>query len=145
QRGAPKEAEGPLPSVLVRQVPDGPERLSFPPEPTGRRARRPLDPDLQDPGERELEVIAPSLDGERSFQVHGKSLGVTFNQPMKQTSLGGNVILDPPVVGRAHWDGDRTVRFSADAFFDPDRSYRITLEGLESAPGKKLHSWSASF
>lgn len=133
------------------------EPLVFPPATDARRAREPLPESFavqQTDGA--PEVAYPRLEDDATFSFSGQTLRIVFDRPMKQGEgkaksdkappvPEGTLVLEPAVAGKTVWAGDRYLEFTADAPFDPEQSYQVSLAGLEDETGTALSPWSAKF
>ena len=140
--------------------PDAPA-LVFPPAPD-RHARRALPRSLHGSGDdAEIGVAYPELDEQRKFEMSGQRLRIAINEPIAVelgVPLGTEVRvepgteraqaplrIEPPVAGKIVADTHGFV-FTADAPFDPEKEYALSLHGLKNAAGKHvLEGWSATF
>src|SRR5262245_15553291 len=140
--------------------PDAPA-LVFPPTPD-RHARRALPRSLHGKGDdAEIGVVVPELDDTRKFEMSGQRLRIAINEPISidlGVPLGTEVRvepgsaraqapvrIEPPVAGKLVADTHGLV-FTADAPFDPEREYALSLHGLKNSKGKAvLEGWNASF
>jgi alpha-2-macroglobulin len=136
--GAPSDP----PTVAIPRALDGGEDLVFPPPQTGRRARATLDERFQVPGERDLAIAYPREAQGGEVSIEGRSLFLTFNQPIRGASegapAGAQVRFEPTVPFRALWKSDRILAVELDRLLEPEKPHRLTFVGLESASGKKL-------
>ncbi|MBC8070233.1 MAG: hypothetical protein IAG13_18015, partial [Deltaproteobacteria bacterium] len=146
---------------LAAIAPDG-DALVFPPEPA-RRERRTLPGRLHGEGDDAgIGVVVPELDEHRAFEMSGQRLRIAINEPIDAglgVPLGTEVRIDPtasstiavplqitpPVAGKLVAETHALV-FTADAPFDPEREYELSLSGLRDARGTAvLSGWTAKF
>jgi len=88
-------------------------------------------------------VIAPRLlrvEPARGEALVGRApIVLAFDQPMDKSATEGAFALDPTVEGELSWDDARTLRFTPDGEWMPDRSYSLSLtEDALNAHGMPL-------
>jgi alpha-2-macroglobulin len=76
-------------------------------------------------------VIAPRLlriEPDRGAAMVGRApIVLVFDQPMDKSATEGAFALDPTVAGELSWDDARTLRFTPDEEWTPDRSYSLSM------------------
>ncbi|MCA9714833.1 MAG: hypothetical protein KC468_09120, partial [Myxococcales bacterium] len=139
-------------SIVVRTVPESIDTLVFPPPAAGRGQRPALTlPDgsetaKPDKPEEPFGVRYPRAgdDADATFNVYGQTFHVTFNRPVALPKKirrnkpvpanEGTLTIEPAVEGSARWTSEYVLEFTAKKPFDPDTTYTVTVNGVESAP-----------
>lgn len=125
------------------------DALVFPPAPD-RRERRALPRSLRTTGtDGEIGIVSPELDEDRKFEFSGQTLRLSFNTEIT-ADLGPtspSLRIEPPVAGKLLSPSADTLEFVADAPFDPEATYAVTLSGVrDKKKGTSvLEGWNARF
>lgn len=77
--------------------------------------------------------------------IHGK-LGLTFNEPMKPSSVESHFSVTPHIDGVFTWEDAQTLWFTPSELLDPETDYEVTITGgAEAESGRKMlndHVWT---
>jgi uncharacterized protein YfaS (alpha-2-macroglobulin family) len=155
----PNAPSGAAEVLLTRTAVDSPEPLVFPPPEGDRRvARPPLPEEYASRGAAaEPRVTEPALDKNSRFSFAGRTVRVVFDRAMAVAwgdkndkkkpvpAAAGAVTISPSIAHTARWIDARTLEITADKPFDPKTSHELSLAGIESATGRPLGAWKATF
>jgi hypothetical protein len=143
---------GPAPStsgpVAAAPVDTG-EALVFPPAPD-RRERRALPRSLRTSGtDAAIAIVSPELDDEGKFEFAGQTLRLSFNTDVVADTgaVSPSLRIEPPVAGKLQMPSPSTLELVADAPFDPEATYTVTLAGVrdKKTGTAVLEGWTARF
>ncbi len=136
------------PGQDTASIPFTGETLVFPPAAT-RRERRSLPPSLaavDDAATKPIAVQSPELDAAGRFELAGQTIHVRFTRPVKRgKDEAPPVRITPEVPGKATWQSDWSIAFTAEKPFDPEKDYAIEVGPVTDAEGHALPSWKATF
>lgn len=125
---------------------DGPALL-FPP-PLTRRERRLLPPNLTGVDDDPTEALAvewPELDTSGRWETSGQTITLRLNHKAKRDGkTPPPLTITPSVKGKARWNSDWSMSFSAAEPFDPDTDYTLKLGTIEDEAGNPL-TWEGTF
>jgi uncharacterized protein YfaS (alpha-2-macroglobulin family) len=132
--------------LLARAAPESPGTLTFPPAAEPRIPRAPMPADLAGPNGGAVAVVEPSLDADGKFSIVGRTVRISFNQPMSQEAPAGLLSIQPPVAGQARWASESVLELVADKDLDPQVTYQVEVKGASSGSSKILEkAWTARF
>lgn len=144
----PPAGDDGAPGDDTASIPFKGETLVFPPAPT-RRDRRSLPPGLaavDDAATQPIAVASPELDAAGRFELAGQTIRVRFTRPVTRGKDDPAPIrITPEVAGKATWQSDWSIAFTAEKPFDPEKDYAIEVGPVKDAEGNALPSWTATF
>jgi uncharacterized protein YfaS (alpha-2-macroglobulin family) len=133
--------------VDTSKIPSDGPALLFPP-PLSRRDRRLLPPNLTGVDDDPTEALAvewPELDDENRWETSGQTITLRLNHKAKRDGKKPPPLtITPSVKGKARWNSDWSMSFSADEPFDPDTDYTLELGEIEDEAGNAL-KWKGTF
>ncbi len=147
---APPQPEGdtaPPEDIDTSSIPASGDPLLFPPALT-RRDRRALPPrfaEVDDDATEALQVESPELDDAGRWELSGQTVTVRLNHAaVREGKAPPPITVVPAAAGKARWNSDWSVAFTAEEPFDPDRDYSIEVGPLRDEAGHEL-TWKGTF
>ena len=133
QSARPPAGDDGAPGDDTASIPFTGETLVFPPAPT-RRDRRPLPPHLagvDDDAKQPIAIESPELDAAGHFEFAGQTVRLRFTRPVKRDDKSAPPLrITPEIAGKATWQSDWSIAFTAEQPFDPDKTYAIEVGPL---------------